>query len=133
MHFWPDGQSTSAQSGSTQKPSSHTLSGGHTNSPESHAGTHVRLSHTSAGGQRSPSSTVPSQSLSSASHFSSFGSWSGTHVSSPFWHCIVPSAQMPSWPVSHFPPPPEHEMPVTNVVRSSKSLSPPESRSSQPK
>ncbi len=135
MHLEPVGQATPTHAGSTQRPlsGSHTSIPSQTNSPPPHLGTQLPLSHTWFAGQMSPSSTAPLQSLSKPSHVSLEGPTRGMHWRAPLWHWSVPSPQTPGLPVAHFPPPPAHEMPVTKVVRSSKSLSPPDSRSSHPK
>jgi hypothetical protein len=85
-------------------------------------------------GQRSPSSTIPSQSLSELSHVSVFGICCSLQVGAPFTeHSVSPAAHRPCCPVSQGSPPPAHVTPVTRKSLSWKSPSlPPQLDASAP-
>src|SRR5687767_10148838 len=109
-------------SGSTQTPFSQAVYGAlmQMNSPLPHGGTHTPRLHTLLPSHRSPSSIMPSQSLSRASHFSSPISLIGLQTSAPLLSQVVrPSWQMPCAPgTSHGSPSPAHTRPSSRNTSS---------------
>ena len=86
--------------------------------------THCPLKQTSpAMGQVAPLSIVPLQSSSSPLHASGCGwrtPWQ-TGAVAPAAHSVIPSAQIPSFPVLQTTPAPLHSTPSTAATRSVKS------------
>ena len=121
----PTSQSTSTHEDSTHAPCTHVSSTWQRNSPVPHLGTQRPFTHSSLGGQRSPSSVSPLQSSSMPLHTSSPGFRAGRHSLSPsaLAQSVRPAAQMPGLPVSQGSPEPVQTSPVNMKTKSLKSPS----------